>query len=59
MVDLGFDGARGVEGLGSIGLELFNVVHVSNRKLTSYCSMWNMLDIRQIGVKNMVLFRSA
>jgi hypothetical protein len=27
MVDRGFDGARGVEGLGFVGLELFDVVH--------------------------------
>ena len=32
MVDLGFDGARGVEGLGFVGLELFDVVHVRIQK---------------------------
>jgi hypothetical protein len=45
MVDLGFDGARGVEGLG---LELFDIVHRSNRNITSCCYMWNMLLIRYI-----------
>ena len=38
MVDRGFDGARGVEGLGFVGLKLFDVVHIRNRKITSYCS---------------------
>jgi hypothetical protein len=32
MVDLGFDGARGVESLGFIGLELFDVVHCKEHK---------------------------
>jgi hypothetical protein len=46
MVDRGFDGARGVEGLGFIGLELFAVVHVKYRKIKSSCYTWNMLRIR-------------
>jgi hypothetical protein len=46
MVDRGFDGARGVEGLGFVGLKLFDVVHGKYRKIKSYCSTWNMLCIR-------------
>jgi len=48
MVDRGFDGARGVEGLGFVGLELFDVVHGKYRKIKRYCSTWNMLVIRYI-----------
>jgi len=48
MVDRGFDGARGVEGLGFVGLELFDVIHGKYRKIKSYCSTWNMLVIREI-----------
>jgi hypothetical protein len=33
MVDRGFDGARRVEGLGFVGLELFDVVHGKYRKI--------------------------
>jgi hypothetical protein len=36
MVDRGFDGARRVEGLGFVGLELFDVVHISNKLVTRY-----------------------
>ena len=46
MVDRGFDGARRVEGLGFVGLELFDVVHGKYRNLKSYCSTWNMFIIR-------------
>ena len=46
MVDRGFDGARRVEGLGFVGLELFDVVHGKYRKIKSYCYTWNMLVIR-------------
>jgi hypothetical protein len=46
MVDRSLDGARGVEGLGFVGLELFDVVHGEYRKIKSYCYTWNMLVIR-------------
>jgi hypothetical protein len=46
MVDRGFDGARGVQGLGFVGLELFDVVLGKYRKIKRYCSTWNMLVIR-------------
>jgi hypothetical protein len=46
MVDRGFDGARRVEGLGFIGLELFDVVHGEYKNRERYCSMWNMFVIR-------------
>ncbi len=46
MVDRSFDGARGVEGLGFVGLELFDVVHDKYRKTKRYCSTWNVLAIR-------------
>jgi hypothetical protein len=48
MVDRGFGGARRVNGLGFIGLELFDVVHGKFRKLKSYYYAWNMLIIRYI-----------
>jgi DDE domain len=39
-------GARPVEGLGFVGLELFDVVHCKYRKIKRYCYTWNMLVIR-------------
>ena len=59
MVDRGFDGARRVERFGFVGLELFDVVHGKYRKIKRYCSMWNILRIRQIRLKDLVSFRSA
>ena len=38
---------RGVEGLGFVGLELFDVVHGKYRKIKRYCA-WKMLRIRYI-----------
>jgi hypothetical protein len=46
MVDRGFDGARGVEGLGFVGLELIDVVHGKYRKRKRYFSTCNMFVIR-------------
>ena len=46
MVDRGFDGARRVEGLDFVSLELFDVVHDKYRNRKRYRSTWNVLVIR-------------
>ena len=38
-----------------IGLELFDVVHDEYRKIKRYCYTWNMLYIRYICLKDLVL----